>query len=159
MLKGVDGVVEFCTKRRAPARLPGWEDEAFYQPAGKGEVKQQVIDWMEGLRCDNPHSDLFPQLLELSLHALQVDPESRPDMKTMHHRLAVLSLQKYFHSLQAIFCKVCGTRETSASLAEHHLGSLRFAQERFEVWGYALALARNLFPAVPVNSRRIGSIL
>ena len=138
MLKGADGVEEFRTKRLTPGRLPQWKDAGFYQP--HGDVKQEVFDWIEALRRDNPHPDLVPQLVELSLHALQVDPRSRPDMNNVHHRLAVLSLQKHFHSVQDMFREVCRTRERSVPLAEHHLESLRFAQERFEVWGQALTL-------------------
>jgi serine/threonine protein kinase len=138
MLKGADGVEDFRTKRLTTGRLPQWKDAGFYQP--HGDVKQEVLDWMEALRRDNPHPDLVPQLVELSLQALQVDPQSRPDVNNMHHRLAVLSLQKHFHSVQDMFREVCGTREISAPLAEHHIESLRFAQERFEVWGHALTL-------------------
>jgi serine/threonine protein kinase len=138
MLKGADGVEEFRAKRLTPGRLPQWKDAGFYQP--HGDVKQEVSDWMEALRRDNPHPDLVPQLVELSLDALQVDPRSRPDVNNMHYRLAVLSLQKHFHSVQDMFREVCGTRDISAPLAERHLESLRFAQERFEVWAHALTL-------------------
>jgi serine/threonine protein kinase len=138
MLKGADGVEEFRTKRLTPGRLPQWKDAGFYQP--HGVLKQEVFDWMEALRRDNPHPDLVPELVELSLHALQLDPRSRPNMNNMHHRLALLSLQKHFHTVQDLFRDVCGTREISAPFAVHHLESLRFAQERFEVWGHALTL-------------------
>lgn len=138
MLKGADGVEDFRTKRLTPGRFPQWKDAGFYQP--HGEVKQEVFNWMEMLRRDNRNSDLVPQLIELSLHALQVDPRSRPDMNNMHHRLAFLNLQKHFYYVQDMFNGVCGTGETAAPLAEHHLRSLQYAQERFEVWGQALNL-------------------
>jgi serine/threonine protein kinase len=138
MLKGADGVEKFRAKRLTPGRLPQWKDAGFYQP--HGDVKQEVSDWIEALRRDDPHPNLVSQLLELSLHALQVAPQSRPDMNNMHRRLAVLSLQKHFQSIQDMFHKACGTMEISAPLLEHHLESLQFAQKRFEVWGYALTL-------------------
>jgi len=143
MLKGAEGVADFRIKRLTPGRLPQWEDAGFYQP--HGNVKQEVFDWVEALRRDSPHSDLVPQLIELSLQALQVDPRSRPDMNNIHHSLALLSLQKHIHSVQDMFREVCGTREISAPLAEHYLESLRFAQERFEVWGHALTLDEKYF--------------
>jgi serine/threonine protein kinase len=137
MLRGSQGVEDFRIKRLTSGRLPQWTDTSFYQP--HGEVKQEVLDWMEALRRDKPHPDLVPLLVELSLHALQPDPRIRPDMNTIYQRLEILSMRKHFQSVQEMFREVCGT----ATLAQYHQGSIRFAQERFEVWGYTLTLGEN----------------
>ncbi|KAI0442354.1 hypothetical protein F4803DRAFT_519717 [Xylaria telfairii] len=138
MLKGEQGIGEFRKKRLTSGRFPQWKDASFYQP--HGAVKHEVINWMETLRNEYPCPDLAPHLIEISLDALQPNPQLRPDMNTIHRRLANLSMQKHFQSVSDMFHKIQGTEPVSTPLAQHHLESLQFAQKRFEVWGDVLAL-------------------
>lgn len=140
MLKGAVGVQNFRTQRLTPARLANWKDSGFYQP--HGHVKDEVINWMETLKHENPHPDLVPRLIEISLDALQPNPQTRPDMGVIHRRLEALSVKKHFDSVQNMFRQVQGTNEESAFVAQHHT-VFRFAQERLEVWGHALALNKD----------------
>ncbi len=139
MLRGAEGVEEFRVKRLTPGRFPQWKDASFYQP--HGDAKKEVIIWMEALRRDHPHPDLVPRLIDVSLDALQANPQKRPDMNTTYQRLATLSMQKHFRSVRDMFGKVQGTEVVSANVTQRHLECFRFAQERFGVWGRILALS------------------
>lgn len=141
MLKGSVGVQEFRTRRSTQARLSNWKDTSFHDP--HGHVKNEVVNWIETLRNEIPHSDLIHQLFQISLDALQPNLQTRPDMGSMHRRLAHLSIKKYFECVQSIFQEVQGTQAESESVAHHHI-EFRFAQERLEVWGEALALNKNI---------------
>ncbi|KAI0550440.1 nacht domain-containing protein [Xylaria curta] len=136
MLKGATGVQEFRARRLKPGRFPNWKDSGFYQP--HGDVKNEVINWMGALRRDNPHPDLISRLIQISLDALQPNPQTRPNMTIIHQRLETLSREKHFNAVQAAFCKVQGNDVESASVAQHHQG-FRFAYERLQVWGHTLA--------------------
>ncbi|KAI1737673.1 hypothetical protein F4680DRAFT_203534 [Xylaria scruposa] len=136
MLKGATGVREFRALRLKPGRFPNWKDASFYQP--RGDVKNEVIDWMEALRRDNPHPDLIPRLIKVSLDALEPNPQTRPNMKTIYQQLETLSREKHLNAVQTAFCEVQGNDVESASVAQHHQG-FRFANERLQVWGHALA--------------------
>lgn len=111
LLRGVDGVEEFRTRRLTNARLPGWKDASFYR--SDGDVKEEVCGWIERLRCSNPRSDSVTRLLDLSLQALSKEPQSRPSMPIIHHRLVVLSLQKCYQRVQDLFRRVRGNGETT----------------------------------------------
>lgn len=142
MLAGAKGVKAFQMKRFTPGRLTGWKDASFYQP--HGDVKQEVIDWMGELKRDNPHPDFVPRLVDLVLDVLQRDPQKRPDMNTIHQRLKILSMKKYFHAVRAIFRDIHRAgEEPEEPIIRRHLESLRYAQERFDVWGSALGLGEN----------------
>ncbi len=142
MRGGVDGVKEFERRRLTPGRLPRWQDASFYQP--NGDVKREVLDWMEVLKRDSAQPDMIPLLIDVSLQALQTDPRSRPDMDTIYQCLAVLSLRKQFLSVQELICEIHGAEEISAPSAQRRLASLRFVQERFEAWGHALLLDKDV---------------
>ncbi|KAI1418438.1 kinase-like domain-containing protein [Hypoxylon sp. FL1857] len=146
MLTGAEGVKEFRTKRLTWGRLPNWKDANFYQP--NGDVKQEVIDWMEALKRDNLHPDLVPLLVDLALDALQPNPQERPGMNTIYERLSFLSVQKHIHAVQTEFRGIQGAGERAAPLSKHHQKSLLYAQERFEVWGNILDPGENSAPAL-----------
>lgn len=142
MLKGSDGVQEFRKKRLTKGRLQQFKDSGFYQP--DGELKREVADWVEGLKSSNPngdlvHPDLVHPLLRLSLDALRPHPRNRPNMDELNQRLADLSLQEHFDSVQHMFRDVLGAGNLSQSL-KYHLECLEFAQERFQTWGSVLGL-------------------
>ncbi|KAK2603130.1 hypothetical protein N8I77_009610 [Diaporthe amygdali] len=149
MLKGNEGVEKFRKKRLTTGRFPRFRDAGFYQP--HGEVKQQVLDWVEELRRSNQQADLVHQLFELSLHALHANPANRPNMDKMHGRLEELSLTEHFDSVQRLFFQVHWTEDTSEDL-KHHFKCLRFAQERFEVWGQVLGLNERRFSRLASKS-------
>lgn len=144
ILRGVEGVQGFRKKRLTTGRFPRMKDAGFYQP--HGEVKQEVLDWMEALKPEDPQQDLVYPLIELSLDALQTDPRSRPNMDEVYQRLAVQSLLKHFHSVQTMFIQICVAGGQPAA-PKHHLESLRSAQERLEIWGQTLGLRGSDIPS------------
>ncbi|KAJ2998725.1 hypothetical protein NUW58_g234 [Xylaria curta] len=135
ILKGADGVQEFRSRRLTPGRFPQWKDASFYQP--HGAVKQEVIDWMEALRCEHPNRDLV-QLIKISFDALNPDPQSRPDISTVHQRLADVSMKTHLQTVRDMFREVQGAEPVSTSLTQHHLESLQLECKRFEVWANVL---------------------
>ncbi|KAI0535309.1 hypothetical protein GGR58DRAFT_529608 [Xylaria digitata] len=138
ILKEANGVDKVRRKREAREGFPRWDDVSFCQPGGA--IKQDVIDWMEALRHGNPSQDLIPQLIEISLDALQPDPYIRPSMNIIHQRLAILSMQKHFQSVNDMFHE---TQRLPTPLPQNHLECPQWAQKRFEVWGYVLALNKD----------------
>ncbi|KAI1212575.1 nacht domain-containing protein [Annulohypoxylon truncatum] len=141
MLTEAEGLERFRQNRLTPGRLHHWKDSRFYQP--DGHVKKEVIDWMEALKSDNPHPDCAPLLVELALDVLQADPQHRPDMRTIYQRLKLVNMKKHFHTVQDKLREIRGSVETSEPHFRHHLGSLRYAQERFELWGNTLTLGES----------------
>ncbi|KAI3400686.1 hypothetical protein diail_2398 [Diaporthe ilicicola] len=140
MLKGPYGVKEFRDKRHTPGRLPRWKDSVFYQPQAGGGIKDEVLEWIEGLRRDTTATDTEAYLMKLGQDALQADPRKRPTMDEMHRRLAEASILKHFDSVQDMFQTVRSAEGPHASNEQHHLESLRLAQERVDFWGRALSL-------------------
>ncbi|KAL1846021.1 hypothetical protein Daus18300_014382 [Diaporthe australafricana] len=138
MLKSVDGVLEFRKKRLTPGRFPQFKDAGFYQP--HGDVKQEVLDWIKKLGQDSSLASPASLLLELSVQALRKDPQERPTMDQLHQRLAFLSLQTHFDSVSDNFREICGAGGPYVPAENHHLESLRLAQQRFETWGQILGL-------------------
>ncbi|KAI1179909.1 kinase-like domain-containing protein [Nemania sp. FL0916] len=134
MLKGKQGLESFRKQRLTEGRLSRTKDAGFYQPHGC--VKQEVIDWMNDLKCCNPESDLIVELLDISLQALQSDPQVRPKMDIIYQRLVRLSVKKHFESIQNKFCEVLRTGGTSMS-------GFRFALETFQDWGNSLSLVEH----------------
>ena len=141
MLKGARGVEEFRRKRLTPGRFPQWKDASFYQP--DGAVKQEVIGWMGSLRREHPPQHLIPQLIKISLDALQPNPLIRPKIDDLYRRLATLSVQKHFQSIRDLFGEIQGSEPGSTLLVHHREESLQFAQKRFEIWGFVLELSGN----------------
>jgi len=135
MLKGNEGLEVFRKKRLTPGRLERWQDSSFHQPSG--HVKQEVLDWIGDLSRTNSEPDLVPQLIEISRQALTFESKERPNMDAIYQRLTRLSMQKHFQSIQSIFRSVLETVELSASHNQHYLQSIRYAQQRFDVWGIA----------------------
>ncbi|KAJ0108128.1 uncharacterized protein J7T55_007247 [Diaporthe amygdali] len=142
MLKGAEGVEEFRKKRLTKGRFPHFKDAGFYQP--HGEIKQEVLDWIEDLKSYKPQADLVHRLFQLSLNALQVQPSERPVMDEMHERLQTLSLLEHFDSIERIFCLVGRTAEDTNEDLKHHIKCLQFAQKRFETWGQVLGLNQRI---------------
>lgn len=140
LLKGPNGIKEFCGRRLTHGRLSGWKDSGFYKPQAHGGVKQEVTDWVEELTRDSGATDTETYLLRLGLDALQADPGKRPTMDEMYRRLADASMLKHFESVKDIFQKICGAEVSGPSNEQHHLQSLRLAQERFNIWGRVLSL-------------------
>lgn len=149
MVKGTEGIEEFRKKRLTKGRFPQFKDAGFYQP--HGEIKQEVLDWVEDLRSCNPQADLMHRLFQLSLNALQAQPSERPVMDEMHERLEELSLMAHFDSIQVVFAQVSGTEDTSEDL-KHHIKCLQFAQKRFETWGQVLGLNGRVISRLDVKS-------
>lgn len=144
MTKGSDGIQTFRKKRLTKGRLQQFKDAGFYQPDGK--LKYEVLDWSEELRSFNRHGNSVKWLLQLSLHALQSDPRKRPNMDEIHERLAVLSLQEHFNSVQDMLSEVVEDSDQPPSL-KHHLECLQFAQKRFQIWGQVLGLDQEGVPS------------
>ncbi|KAK5633499.1 hypothetical protein RRF57_009213 [Xylaria bambusicola] len=141
MLKGAGGVVQFREKRLTPGRFPQWKDASFYQP--DGAVKQEVISWMGSLIREHSTQHLVPQLIEISLNALQPDVQIRPKINDVYRRLAALSVRKHFHSVRNLFRGIQGSEPSSTPLVQRRMESLRLAEKRFEVWGFVLSLSEN----------------
>ncbi|KAI0115612.1 hypothetical protein GGR51DRAFT_503565 [Nemania sp. FL0031] len=140
MLNGAAGVEEFRKKRLTPGRFPQWKDASFYQP--DGSVKREVIGWMESLRRENLDQYLVPQLIDVSLNALQPNPQIRPKINDIYRRLATLSMQKHFQSVRGLFRELQGSEPGSTPLVQR-VESLQFAQKRFEIWGFVLNLSED----------------
>lgn len=143
MMKGPDGIQEFRKSRLTKGRLQQFKDAGFYRP--DGEPKTEVLDWIEQLKSFGPNGDLVHRLLQLSLDALKSDPQNRPNMDEMNHRLADLSLQEHLSSIQHLFHNILEARDESSPL-KHHLDCLQFAQERLQIWSQVLGLGENNVP-------------
>ncbi|KAI9691563.1 MAG: hypothetical protein M1822_007634 [Bathelium mastoideum] len=82
LLKDNDAIEEFSKKRlRSHDELPGFFEDAFFtidRQKDEAEVRDAVIDWVEGLhrheRCSNLMHDLLDLIMDKMLH---VDPKSR----------------------------------------------------------------------------------
>lgn len=140
LLRGPNGIKEFREKRMTPGRLPGWKDAGFYKPQAGGGVKQEVTNWVEQLTRDHIVIDTETYLLRLGLDALQADLQTRPTMDEIYRRLAGASMLKHFGSVKDLFQRVRGAEGSDSSNEQHHLESLRLAQERFDIWGRVLSL-------------------
>lgn len=140
LLKGASGIIEFRRTRLTPGRLSGWKDSGFYAPQAHGGVKQEVKNWVGELTRDSSATDTETYLLKLGLDALHVDPETRPTMDELYRRLAGASMLKHFDSVKDMFQRVRGAASSDPSSKQHHLESLRLAQERFGIWGRVLSL-------------------
>lgn len=149
MTKGSDGIREFRKKRLTKGRLQQFKDAGFYQPDGK--LKYEVLDWSEELKSFNRRGSSVNWLLQLSLHALQSDPQKRPNMDEIHERLAALSLQEHFNSVQHMLSEVVEGSDHPPPLS-HHLECLQFAQKRFQIWGQVLGLGERGVPSYGYDS-------
>lgn len=147
LLKGASGIKEFRGTRLTPGRLSGWKDSGFYEPQAHGGVKQEVKGWVGELTRDSSATNTETYLLNLGLDALHADPESRPTMDEVYRRLAGASMLKHFDSVKDMFQEIRNAAGSDSSSEQHHLESLRLAQERFEIWGRVLSLREIGIPA------------
>ncbi|KAI1119110.1 kinase-like domain-containing protein [Nemania sp. NC0429] len=137
MLKGVVGVQEFSARRLQEFGY-AWHSHYFHN--AQGSLKNEVVEWMKMLTKENPSPDLIPQLIKISLDALEPNPKARPPMADLHRRLADLSIKKHFGSIQDIFREIQTTIGEQTSVGQNDQMLLKYAQPRFEAWGHALDL-------------------
>ncbi|KAF7527346.1 hypothetical protein G7054_g10484 [Neopestalotiopsis clavispora] len=141
MLRGVDGIKEFRTKRTTPGRLPQWDDSGFYKP--QGDAKEEVRRWKDTLIRSHPDSGMTEQLLEVAMKALHREPGKRPKMDFISQRLLTLSMRKYFIVIQEMFGETYELLEKQLDHNARQLEKLRYARARFRVWGDTLSLSDN----------------
>ncbi|OCK78363.1 kinase-like protein [Lepidopterella palustris CBS 459.81] len=133
--RGSTGIKDFRSKRLTADLHPNWEEQYFF---GKGAVKPEVLLWLQAL-VSNPRNELIPDLVDLALSLLQIDPVKRPSAAQLSEDLSYLSVKAHLREVSKRLSKYLSTMQRRGEEGPP-LMKVWFESERVNALGRVMGL-------------------